>query len=241
MTVRAKICGIRSRSDLETAVSAAADAVGFICGTTHYSEDVLTPGVAAELSAATPSFVNRVLVTHLEEAGAILDLAARVGVDTIQVHGLVDRATLRAVHAAARGRAIVRAVHVTGTDAVARARDIAADSDAVLLDSRTADRLGGTGRTHDWSVSARIVDELSRMGRPVILAGGLTADNVEQAIAAVHPFGVDVNSGVETDVGDKDFTACQAFVKTAHESDRGGPVPLPPRRVPELQRTGSRR
>jgi phosphoribosylanthranilate isomerase len=241
MTVRAKICGIRSRSDLETVVTAGADAVGFICGTTHYSEDALTAEVAAELSAATPSFVNRVLVTHLEEAGAILDLADRVGVDTIQVHGLVDRATLRAVHTAAHGRTIVRAVHVTGADAVARAREIAADSDAVLLDSRTADRLGGTGRTHDWSVSARIVHELARMGRPVILAGGLSAENVEQAIAAVHPFGVDVNSGVETETGDKDFTACQAFVKTAHESDRGRPAPVPPRRVPELQRAGSRR
>lgn len=241
MTVRAKICGIRSRSDLETVVAAGADAIGFICGTTHYSEDALTAGVAAELSAATPSFVNRVLVTHLEEAGAILELADRVGVDTIQVHGLVDRATLRAVHAGAHGRTVVRAVHVTGADAVARARESAADSDAVLLDSRTADRLGGTGRTHDWSVSARIVGELARIGRPVILAGGLNADNVEQAIAAVHPFGVDVNSGVETGTGDKDFTACQAFVKMAHESDRGRPVPVPPRRAQELQRAGSPR
>ena len=101
MTVRAKICGIRSLSDLETVVTAGADAVGFICGTTHYSEDALTPGVAADLSAATPSFVNRVLVTHLEQAGAILELADRIGADTIQVHGLVDRATLRAVHTAA--------------------------------------------------------------------------------------------------------------------------------------------
>lgn len=222
-------------------VSAGADAVGFISGTTHYSEDALSADAAAELCAATPSFVNRVLVTHLEDAHAILDLADRVGVDTIQVHGLVDRDTLRAVHSAAHGRTIVRAVHVTGADAAARAREIAADCDAILLDSRTADRLGGTGRTHDWSVSARIVHELALIGRPVILAGGLNADNVDHAIGAVHPFGVDVNSGVETDTGDKDFTACAGFVKTAHESDRGRPVPVPRRRAPELQPTGSRR
>ena len=130
---------------------------------------------------------------------------------------------------------------MTGPDAVQQAREIAADCDAVLLDSRTSDRLGGTGRTHDWSVSARIVHELTRIGRPVILAGGLTAGNVEPAIEAVHPFGVDVNSGVETETGDKDFPACQAFVETAHASDRGRPVPVPPRRAPELQRARSQR
>lgn len=241
MTVRAKVCGIRSRADLETAVSAGADAVGFISGTTHTSEDALTPEAAAQLCAATPSFVNRVLVTHLEDAAAILDLADRVGVDTIQVHGLVDGATLRAVHAAAHNRTIVRAVHVTGPEAIARAREAAADCDAVLLDSRTTDRLGGTGRTHDWAVSARIVGELARLGRPVILAGGLTADNVDEAIDAVHPFGVDVNSGVETETGDKDFSACAAFVKTAHEHARGYPVPVPPPPVRGLQPSGSPR
>ncbi|MEU1982588.1 phosphoribosylanthranilate isomerase [Nocardia sp. NPDC019395] len=241
MTVRAKVCGIRSRADLETAVGAGADAVGFISGTTHTSEDALTPEVAAELCAATPSLVNRVLVTHLVDAHAILDLADRIGADTIQVHGLVDRDTLRAVHDGAHGRTIVRAVHVTGLDAVARATDIAADCDAVLLDSRTADRLGGTGRTHDWAVSALIVGELARLGRPVILAGGLTADNVDEAIDAVHPFGVDVNSGVETETGDKDFSACAAFVKTAHEREPGYPVPVRRPRARGLLPSGSPR
>ncbi|MBF6351826.1 MULTISPECIES: phosphoribosylanthranilate isomerase [Nocardia] len=241
MTVRAKVCGIRSAADLETAVSAGADAVGFISGTTHFSEDALTAEAAAWLSECTPSFVNRVLVTHLEDAHAMLELADRIGADTIQVHGLVDSGTLRAVHAAARGRTIVRAVHVTGFDAVAHALDVAADCDAVLLDSRTADRLGGTGRTHDWSVSARIVRELASIGRPVILAGGLTADNVDEAIEAVRPFGVDVNSGVETESGDKDFAACAAFVKTAHEHEPGYPVPVPRPRVRGLRPTASPR
>ncbi|MEU4316651.1 phosphoribosylanthranilate isomerase [Nocardia sp. NPDC024068] len=241
MTVRAKICGIRSRADLDTAVDAGADAVGFISGTTHYSEDVLTAEAAAQLSVITPPFVNRVLVTHLEDAHAILDLADRVDVDIIQVHGLVDRDTLRAVHGAAHGRTIVRAVHVTGPDSLATARTVAADCDAVLLDSRTADRLGGTGRTHDWSLSARIVRELAGIGRPVILAGGLNSDNVDEAIEAVRPFGVDVNSGVETAAGDKDFAACAAFVKTAHESDPGYRVPALRPRVRELRPAGSPR
>ena len=86
-------------------------------------------------------------------------------------------------------------MHVTGDDALGRALVYAAVADALVLDSRTADRLGGTGRTHDWSVSARIVAAVAPL--PVYLAGGLRPENVAEAIARVHPAGVDVNSGVE--------------------------------------------
>ncbi|MEV0354434.1 phosphoribosylanthranilate isomerase [Nocardia sp. NPDC050697] len=218
MTVRAKICGIRSPADLRVAVEAGADAVGFICGVTHYSEDALTPDRAAELSARTPPFVTRVLVTHLEDAASVLALADEVGVDVIQVHGVVTAETLRAVLSQARGRKVLRAVHVVGPDAVDTAIHAAAHCDSVLLDSRTADRLGGTGATHDWSISAEIVRALRAIGRPVILAGGLHPGNVAEAIAVVRPDAVDVNSGVETPTGDKDAQACSAFVGAAHSN-----------------------
>lgn len=83
---------------------------------------------------------------------------------------------------------------------------------AVHLDSRTADRLGGTGRTHDWSLSRRIVDALAPLGLPVILSGGLHPDNIVDAIEAVRPFAVDVNSGVENEHGDKDAARSFHFV-----------------------------
>ncbi|MGV9611284.1 phosphoribosylanthranilate isomerase [Nocardia xishanensis] len=217
MPVRAKLCGIRSESDLRIAIAAGADAVGFIAGVTHVSEDALDADRAARLAGQTPPFVTRVLVTHLESAGAILDLAERVGVDAIQIHGLVTDETVRRVRAASAHR-IIRAVHVTGSEAVDAARSAAADCDAVLLDSRTTDRLGGTGRIHDWSVSAAIVDELRGLGRPVILAGGLNAANVADAIRTVRPFAVDVNSGVEYPSGDKSPDACADFVTTAHSA-----------------------
>ncbi|WP_084510937.1 phosphoribosylanthranilate isomerase [Nocardia lijiangensis] len=215
MPVRAKLCGIRSESDLRIAVAAGADAVGFIAGITHVSEDALDADRAAWLAGHTPPFVTRVLVTHLESAAAIVDLAERIGVDAIQIHGLVTDETVRQVRSAARQR-IIRAVHVTGPEAVDAARAAAADCDAVLLDSRTDDRLGGTGRTHDWSVSAAIVDELHQRGHPVVLAGGLNAANVADAIRTVRPFAVDVNSGVEHPSGDKSAEACATFVTAAH-------------------------
>ncbi|MGN2641440.1 phosphoribosylanthranilate isomerase [Nocardia takedensis] len=218
MTVRAKICGIRSDSDLRLAVAAGADAVGFISGTTHFSEDSLSGPEATRLSALVPPFVTRVLVTHLEDAAAIVDLADEIGVDAIQVHGLVALETVGAVRAAAGGRKVLRAVHVTGPDALEAAEAAAEHCDAVLLDSRTDDRLGGTGLTHDWSISARIVASLAGVGCPVVLAGGLNAENVGTAIAEVHPFAVDVNSGVEDAEGNKAARACRDFVATAHDS-----------------------
>ncbi|MFC3964839.1 phosphoribosylanthranilate isomerase [Nocardia jiangsuensis] len=220
MTVRAKICGIRSEQDLRIAVAAGADAIGFICGVTHVSEDALRPDRAAELSRRTPAFVTRVLVTHLEEADAIIALADLVGVDVIQVHGLVTEETTREVHARSRSRKVLRAVHVTASDAVGAAQRAAAHCDGVLLDSRTADRLGGTGETHDWSISAQVVRSLREIGRPVILAGGLRPGNVAAAIEAVRPDAVDANSGVETPTGDKDVEACAAFVRAAHRTPR---------------------
>ncbi|MFE3759242.1 phosphoribosylanthranilate isomerase [Nocardia tengchongensis] len=228
MTVRAKLCGIRSETDLRIALGAGADAVGFICGVTHFSEDALTEEQAVHLAALVPPFVNRVLVTHLVEATAIVDLAELLGVDTIQIHGLVTQDTVREVRKAAPGRRIVQAVHVTGDDAIEAARAVAADCDAVLLDSRTRNRLGGTGMTHDWSVSAAIVEALAEVGCPVILAGGLGPGNVAEAIAVVGPFAVDVNSGVETPTGDKDAAACAAFVAAAHRTADPLEFPRPP-------------
>lgn len=225
--MRAKICGIRSEHDLWIAVTAGADAVGFISGITHLSEDALDGERAAELSRLAPPFVTRVLVTHLEDAAAIVDLADRVGVDAIQIHGLVSIDTVREVRKTAGGRKVIKAVHVTGPEAVDTARRVGPDCDAVLLDSRTADRLGGTGVTHDWSVSAAVVTALHELGCPVVLAGGLGPDNVAEAIARVRPFAVDVNSGVETATGDKQPDACAAFVAAAHRIPGSFAPPAP--------------
>ncbi|MFD6273410.1 phosphoribosylanthranilate isomerase [Nocardia asteroides] len=221
MTVRTKICGIRSEHDLRLAVEAGADAVGFLCGLTHFSEDGLGIDDAKHIADQVPPFVNKVLVTHREEAVAILDLAERVGVDTIQVHGLVTPQTMKQVRDGAGRRTIVKAVHVTGEHSVEEAKAAAAHCDAVLLDSRTTDRLGGTGCVHDWTISARIVAELSRLDCPVVLAGGLNARNVAAAIERVRPFAVDVNSGVEDPDGAKSLAECRAFVRAArYPADR---------------------
>ena len=192
--------------------------MGLICGVTHVTEDELAPDEARRLARRTPPMVSTVLVTHLEDAGEILQLADYVGVDTIQVHGLVSYETVAAVFELAAGRRIIKAVHVLGSTAVDEALTLADVCHAVLLDSRTSDRLGGTGRTHDWSISRHVADALRTRGRPVILAGGLHPDNVAEAVRAVRPFAVDVNSGVEDANGDKVLKYCSAFVSRSRDA-----------------------
>jgi phosphoribosylanthranilate isomerase len=216
VVVRAKICGIRSEADLRIAVEAGADAVGLISGITHRTEDELPATAARTLSRQVPPYVTRVLVTHLQDAGAILRLAEEVEVDAIQVHGEVTAETVRSVKAGAGGRQVIAAVHVTGPRALNWAVAAAGVCDAVHLDSRTDDRLGGTGLTHDWSISAAIVRALAPWNGRVILSGGLTASNVGDALSAVTPFAVDANSGLEDARGNKSASLCQSFVSLAH-------------------------
>jgi phosphoribosylanthranilate isomerase len=209
---RVKVCGNRSGRDVALAVAAGVDAVGLICGLTHRSEDGLDAPRAAALARQVPPYVTTVLVTHLAAPDRILDLVDAVGPDLLQLHGEIEPDCTREVRRARPAIRIVQAVHVTGEAALTRAQRFEPHCDALLLDSRTADRLGGTGITHDWSLSRRIVD---RARVPVILSGGLTDRNVIEAIRTVRPFAVDVNSGVDDPAGDKDPARLDRFVHAA--------------------------
>lgn len=211
--MRVKVCGVRSAEDLRTVLDAGADDIGLICGTTHFSEDALTPGEASALASMAPADASTVLVTHLVDPAEILALAALIGVRGIQLHGPVDDAATAAVMAGARGLRVTRALHVVDRMGLREIPALARTADALLLDSRTADRLGGTGQVHDWSISARI--RALAGATPVILAGGLTPENVAAAIAAVRPAGVDANSGLEDARGDKDPGRVRDFVAAA--------------------------
>lgn len=218
--MRAKICGIRNRSDLDIVLDAGADAIGLICGINHRSRDEVSPEVARQLARAVPPLVSTVLVTHRDTPETILDLADRTAVNTIQVHGIVSPDTLRQVWDQAGGRKVLKVVHVAGEDAIDEALEAAPFCDALLLDSRSKDRLGGTGQTHDWSISRRIVDAVAPAGTPVLLAGGLNPANVGAGVAEVRPFGVDVNSGVDDPDGDKSPQLCRDFVRLAKQAAR---------------------
>jgi phosphoribosylanthranilate isomerase len=215
-----KICGIQSFEEASAALDCGATALGFLVGLTHRAEDGIAETKARGIVRRLPAGAEAVLVTHLRDPERAADLAASIGARTIQVHDDMTIPDLRRLRMLMPGTRLLKAVHVTGEDALGRALDYAPVADALVLDTRTADRLGGTGRTHDWTISARIVSAVAPL--PVYLAGGLRPENVAEAVAWVRPAGVDVNSGVEDASGRKDPARMRAFVASAMAGLRRG-------------------
>lgn len=153
----------------------------------------------AEIARTVPPGVASFLLTSRREPGAIAAQQRRLRTSAVQICDRLEGGAHRELREALPGIGIVQVVHVTGPESVDEAREVAAEVDAILLDSgdpgRPVKELGGTGRRHDWSLSRRIREEVAV---PVFLAGGLRPDNVAEAVAEVGPFGLDVCSGLRT-------------------------------------------
>ncbi len=202
---RVKICGITSREDLELAVEAGADAVGLIVDVDVETAREITPDLALEIARTTPPFVTTVLVTMPDSPESTVGLADRIQPDVVQVHGDLTPGDLAYLSAKLPGD-VIKAV------APEDARDYETVADALLIDSLDESGAGGTGRTHEWERTRELVEELTA---PVVLAGGLTPDNVAEATETVRPFAVDVASGVEAKPGRKDPDSVADFVRRA--------------------------
>jgi phosphoribosylanthranilate isomerase len=196
--VRIKICCIRDVEEARLAVDAGASALGLV------SEMPSGPGVIdeetiADVAAAAPPAVATFLLTCLADAARIAAQVRRTHVSTVQICDRPEPGTAAALRRELPALKVVQVVHVTGPASVEEAEEQAQDADAILLDSGNpaarVKELGGTGRRHDWALSAEIV---SRVSRPVFLAGGLTPENAVEAIRTVQPWGLDVCSGVRT-------------------------------------------
>jgi phosphoribosylanthranilate isomerase len=215
--VRVKICGVTSTAEAQLAERHGAHAIGVLVGRVHVAPDFVEPAVANLISRSLPPFIAGVLVTHLDEPDAVIRLVDAVAFPVLQLHSDLNASMLRELRTRLSPRKIIGKVSVEGEAAVERAKEIERYVDAIVLDTRdrATDRVGGTGMVHDWSISARIA-ATSKV--PIILAGGLTPENVAQAIKAVKPWGVDVNSGVETSDGRKDEGRIRRFIAAASTS-----------------------
>ncbi|RKO66844.1 phosphoribosylanthranilate isomerase [Desulfofundulus salinus] len=200
--VRVKICGITDISSALAAAEAGADALGFVFAP---SPRRITPSQACRICRELPPFITRVGVfvdAPLEEVRAVAEYC---GLDAIQLHGSESPDYCRAL-----GRRVIKAFRVGDEiDPVELSRYPA---DAILLDTFVAGQKGGTGQPFDWQLAAGL-----KLSRPLILAGGLTPENVGRAVAIVQPYGVDVSSGVEKDgqPGKKDPDKIRRFIAAA--------------------------
>jgi phosphoribosylanthranilate isomerase len=214
---RIKICCIGSVEEAWTATRCGVSALGLVSempsGPGVISEDLI-----AEIAGVVPPGVASFLLTSQRDMNSIVAQQRRCKVNTIQLVDRLESGSYQDLRDAMPGVAIVQVVHVIGEESIKEAVEFAPPVDAILLDSGNPSlpvkELGGTGRTHDWSVS-RTIRELVNV--PVFLAGGLHAGNVAEAIQQVGPFAVDVCSGVRTD-GKLDEMTLEAFVREVHRA-----------------------
>jgi phosphoribosylanthranilate isomerase len=199
MRTRIKICCISSAEEATLAISAGADALGLVGKMPNGPGPIEDKLIAAIAKVIYPS-VSSFLLTSEQTATGIINHLKRTNVNTVQIVDKLLEGTYFQIRQALPHLRIVQVIHVTGDECVDQASDIEELVDAILLDSgnpkATIKTLGGTGNTHNWSISRKIVESVSK---PVFLAGGLHSNNVAEAIATVQPFGVDVCSGVRTE------------------------------------------
>jgi len=199
MTPRIKICCISSVAEARLAIAHGAHALGLVSAMPS-GPGVIDENLIAEIVQSVPPAVATFLLTSQQTADAILEQHRRCKTNTLQLVDAVAPTELIKLRRALPGIALVQVIHVTGEESIDEARELAPYVDALLLDSGNqklpVKELGGTGRTHDWTISRRIRESC---GKPLFLAGGLRANNVGDAVAQVEPFGLDICSGVRTD------------------------------------------
>ncbi len=217
MKPRIKICCISSHEEAALAIRAGASALGLV------SEMPSGPGVIEEtmiaaIAARTPPPIATFLLTCKQDVPSIIAQQRRCRTNTIQIVDRLELGGYEDLREALPGISLVQVIHVTGEDSIEEAGRIAPRVDAILLDSGNpalaVKELGGTGRTHNWAISRRIVESVPV---PVFLAGGLRAENIGDAIREVRPFGLDLCSSVRTD-GKLDPVKLDAFFASVYSA-----------------------
>ena len=197
---RIKICCISSVAEAQLAIRHGASALGLVAKMPS-GPGVIPEPIIAEIAATIPPAIGSFLLTSEQNVRSIIDQQRRCRVNTLQIVDRLQVGKYDDLRAALPGVSLLQVIHVTGEESIEEACRIAEQGvDALLLDSGdqrlAVKQLGGTGRTHDWSISSRIREAVNV---PIFLAGGLRSDNVKKAIQAVQPFGIDLCSSVRTD------------------------------------------
>jgi len=211
-----QVAGVIDRAEARLLIDSGVRYLGFPLRLPVNAED-LSEEAAAELIAAFPPGVKGVLITYLDRAGEVLAFCRKLGVDMVQLHGPIAAEELAKIRSAWPALVVIKSLIVRGGN-LAELKELIAESapyvDAYITDSfdPQTGAEGATGKTHDWAIDRALVEQSPK---PVILAGGLDADNVREAILTVRPFGVDVHTGIEGADGRKDEALVQRFVAEA--------------------------
>ncbi len=214
-----QVAGIIDQQEAGMILAAGATHLGFPLRLDVHRED-LSEAAAAAIIRRLPDPAMAVLITYLNHATEILRLTEYLGCGTVQLHGHISPAALKALRTAAPELQIWKSLVISKNNTEelqALAIQAAPYCDAFITDTYDPETgaSGATGKTHDWAVSRRLVQSIPR---PVILAGGLNAENVTKAIEAVCPAGVDAHTGLEDQHGRKDPRRVSEFVRNARKA-----------------------
>jgi len=211
MSLFVKICGICSRDDLEQICALEPDAVGFVFW--PKSKRYVRPQQAASWIGCVPETVKKVGVFVEPSAEEVEAIARETQLDVIQIHLTSNRWKID--RPLFEGLEIWLAPRTSEGVAPEMLNSVMPESSVLVLDSFDPEMIGGTGRTADWDQARTIA---ASVNKPVLLAGGLNAGNVREAITVVQPWGVDVSSGIEKEPGVKDIRKVKHFIESARAS-----------------------
>ena len=208
--VKVKICGITDPHDALFSAELGADSLGFIFAP---SPRQVTPEEVRAIVVRLPPFVQTVGVFIDEDLATIRKIIDFCGLDLVQLHG--DESPEMCYELMPR---TVKAFRVKGESSLSAIRRYRGSVKAVLFDSYSEEKRGGTGKTFDWNLAVKGKD----LGMPVILSGGLTPSNIQEAILTVKPYAIDVSSGIEESPGKKSPILMQRLMETIRQLDVGG-------------------
>lgn len=198
--VKVKICGITNLEDASLAVELGADALGFIFAS---SPRQITPQKARAIICGIPPFVKTVGVFVNEAPATIREVVQHCGLDLVQLHGDESPALCEELMPCT-----IKAIRIEDESSLQKSQPYQGKVRALLLDTYSKERVGGTGKTFDWKLAIKI----KKMGTPIILSGGLGPSNIDLAIHTVRPYAIDVNSGVEEYPGKKNHILLKAVM-----------------------------
>jgi len=214
-----QMAGIRNIKDALMCVECGVNIIGLLVGQAHTSDDFITKEIAKEIKNALPYEVKTTLITHLEKADEIIEIAKFIDVDYIQLHSHLPEIEVAKIREKFPNKKLLRLIHIDEDGKLLTDISKIKYVDFYFTDSINikTNQVGGTGLTHNLETDKMLVETLDR---PVFIAGGLTPDNVAEAVKYCKPYGVDVNCGCRAEDGSRDKQKVTDFVRNANSHEK---------------------
>lgn len=212
--INIQMAGITNAADALMCANLGVNIIGLLVGQKHESNEFISKELAKQIKDTLPKNIKTTLITHLENAKEIIEIAKFIDVDFIQLHSYIKESEVEKIKNTLPDKQLIRLIHITEDGKILNNISKMKYVDIYFTDSinKATNQVGGTGLTHSLETDKQLVETLNR---PVIIAGGLTPENVAAAIKFCHPWGVDINSGCRGANGGRDKDKVKTFVQNS--------------------------